>query len=216
MINIGLVDDNEQILELLSFDLGKVEEFNVVLKASNGQDFIRKAKQCETKPHLVLMDVDMPRMDGIEAVKEGKQILPHTYFIMFSVMDEEETLFKAVRAGAHGYILKEEPIERIISRLKDVMEFGSIPFSPLMANKALNLVKWAVPPISEKEEVLTNREKQILEMLSDGKNSNEIADELYLSFHTVRKHIRNIYDKLQVKTQAEAVKKGFLKRWLGY
>ena len=216
MIQLGLVDDNSQLLELLSFDLSKVEEFNIVLKAANGEDFLRKVRSLDVVPDIILMDVDMPRMNGIEAVGEGKKLLPNTYFIMFSVMDEEETLFKAVRAGAHGYILKEDPIDRIITRLKDVMEFGTVPFSPAMATKALNLVKWSVPPVNEEEQILTDREKEIMQLLSDGKNSNERADELFLSFHTVRKHIRNIYDKLQVSTQAEAVKKGFLKRWLGF
>ena len=216
MIQIGLVDDNEQLLELLSFDLGKVNDFNVVLKASNGEDYLRKAKRLEVQPDIVLMDVDMPRMNGIEAVRAGKKLSPNTHFVMFSVMDEEETLFQSVRAGAYGYILKEEPINIIITRLRDVMEYGSIPFSPAMANKALSLVRWSVPPVSEDDDILTKREKEILKLLSDGRNSNEIADDLFLSFHTVRKHIRNIYDKLQVKTQAEAVKTGFLKRWLGF
>ena len=138
MIQIGLVDDNEQLLELLSFDLGKVDDFNVVLKASNGEDYLRKAKRLEVQPDIVLMDVDMPRMNGIEAVRAGKKLSPNTHFVMFSVMDEEETLFQSVRAGAYGYILKEEPINIIITRLRDVMEYGSIPFSPAMANKALS------------------------------------------------------------------------------
>lgn len=216
MIKLGLVDDNKELLDLLSFDLDKVKDFEIAIKSENGEQFLREIKALENKPHIVLMDVEMPKLDGISTVQIAKAMYPDIYFIMFSVMDEEETLFKAIRAGAHGYILKEEPIDRIITQLKDVIENGSVPFSPIMATKALNLVKWSVPPSTGESDQLTDREIEILELLSDGFNSNEIAEKLFISFHTVRKHIRNIYDKLQVRTQAEAVKKGFLSRWLGF
>lgn len=217
MLNIAIVDDNKELLEILSHDLAKDFDIEVILTAQNGQDFLKKMYQTDKYPQIVLMDVEMPRMDGVEAVLLGKEKFPEVIFIMLSVVDDEDVLYKAIKAGAQGYFLKEEPIESIVQKLEDVIENGSVPFSPAMASKVLNLAKWSVPPVKTPEDKqLTSREQEILELLSEGLNSNEIGEKLFISFHTVRKHIRNIYMKLQVSTQAEAVKEGFLRRWLGF
>ena len=217
MLNIGIVDDNKQLLEILTYDLTKNYDIEITLTANNGYGFLKELESRKDIPEIILMDVEMPRMNGIEAVEIAKKEYPEITFIMLSVVDDEDVLFKAIKAGAGGYFLKEEPLESMVQKLEDVQLNGSVPFSPAMASKVLNLAKWAVPPVKTSEEQeLTDREKEVLALLSEGMNSNEIGEKLFISFHTVRKHIRNIYLKLQVSTQAEAVKEGFLRRWLGF
>jgi len=217
MIRLAIVDDNRELMEIMSQDLTSQGEIEVVCTAENGHDFLQKMKSLKKLPEMVLMDVEMPKMDGVMAVQLAKQQYPEITFIMLSVIDDEDILFKALKAGAEGYFLKEEPIQNILDKLNEVQECGYIPFSPAMASKVLNLAKWSVPPAKQSsKEQLTKREIEILELLAEGLNSNEIGERLFISFHTVRKHIRNIYLKLQVSTQAEAVKEGFLRRLLGF
>lgn len=217
MIKVGIVDDNRELLEIMSHDLTSQGEVEIVCTAENGQDCLQKLKSLKTLPDIILMDVEMPRMDGVQTVQLAKADFPDITFIMLSVIDDEDILYKALKAGAEGYFLKEEPIQNIVEHLKEVQECGHIPFSPAMASKVLNLAKWSVPPVKQdKDEQLTDREIEILELLAEGLTSNEIGDKLFISFHTVRKHIRNIYFKLHVKSQAEAVKEGFLRRLLGF
>jgi DNA-binding NarL/FixJ family response regulator len=217
MVHIGIVDDNSELLDIMSNDLTSNGDIDVVCTAEHGIDYLAKLKLLQKRPEIVLMDVEMPRMDGVETVQKAKALFPEITYIMLSVIDDEDVLYKALKAGAEGYFLKEEPIHHIVEKLKEVQKIGHIPFSPAMASKVLNLAKWSVPPAKETaDEQLTNREIEILELLADGHTSNEIGEQLFISFHTVRKHIRNIYLKLQVNTQAEAVKEGFLRRVLGF
>ena len=218
MISIAIVDDNYRMLEVLKHDLTESGKIEVSFTAGDGIEFLKKVEQTDKLPAIVLMDVEMPKMDGIAAMHSALERYPELRFVMLSVIDDEETLYEAIKAGAHGYLLKEETTEGIIQKIEDVAGNGAVPFSPKMAVKVLDLAKSSAPPVHEETEEpeLTDREIEILELLADGLTSNDIADELFISFHTVRKHIRNIYSKLQVSTQAQAVKQGFLRRFLGF
>jgi len=152
------------------------------------------------------MDIQMPIMDGIEATRELKQKYPHIKVIVSTVFDEENYIMEAIMAGANGYLLKDERPEKLIEAIREGMD-GGAPMSSSVARKALNLIRYGVKD-EEASEVnfnLTKRETEILEQLATGLNYNQIAENLFISPGTVRKHIENIYQKLHVHNKVEAV-----------
>ncbi len=154
---------------------------------------------------VILMDINMPELDGISATEKVKQLYPQLKVIMSTVFDEEDYILKAIMAGANGYLLKDEKPGKIHASIAEVLEGGAL-MSAAIAAKALGLIRYG----SQKTESpidygLTNRETQILEQLAAGRNYQEIAENLFISPSTVRKHIENIYQKLQVHNKVEAV-----------
>lgn len=217
MVKLAIVEDSIQFRELLNDNLKRQEEISLLFGCENGQEFLNCAEKEKELPDVVLMDVEMPVMDGIEAVEIAHKKYPNIIFIMFSVVDDEETLYKAISAGASGYLLKEEPTDSIAKHIVEAKEHGSVPFTPRMAKKAMEILRSAPVPVKTKENpILSEREIEVLQHLAEGKNSTEIGELMFLSYHTVRKHMSNIYAKLQVGSKAEAVKIGFRKRWLKF
>ncbi len=155
-------------------------------------------------PDLVLMDIGLPGMDGIEGVRRVKSLSPETRVVMLTVFDENETIFKAICAGASGYLLKSEPTEKIIQSLREVLD-GGAPMNAQIARKVINMFARLAAPKGEYG--LTAREREILHALVDGLSKRQIADKLFLSFHTIDMHMRGIYSKLQVHTRSGAVAK---------
>jgi DNA-binding NarL/FixJ family response regulator len=164
------------------------------------------------------MDIEMPEMDGLETVLIAKEIYPDIQFLMLTAFSEDEKIFEAVKVGASGYLLKDESISKIIAFIKELLNEGTVPMSPIVARKTLMMLKSvnnhdlpenkAVTP-----SVLSEREMQILEGIVDGLNYHQVADKLFISPHTVRKHIANIYEKLHVSNKTAAIKIALKKNW---
>lgn len=216
-IRIAIVDDKQPNRVSLNERLNAAHAYEVVFMAVNGDDFLDKMKTCppEARPQIVLMDIDMPVMDGIETVKRSKQLYPEVQYLMVTIFDDDEKIFEAIKAGASGYLLKDESGQVISDAIKEVIEFGGAPMSPRIARKALNLLMNASITTDKKEEQseLSTREMDILKLMVEGCDYKQVADKLNISPHTVRKHIANIYDKLHVCSKVEAVKIAIRKGW---
>lgn len=219
-ILVGIVDDKRLLRNSLKDHLNYSELVDVVLMADDGADFLEQLKKLELnkRPSVVLMDIEMPRMDGIETVLFAKEIYPEIHFLMLTVFDSEDKIFEAIKAGASGYLLKDEKIPIIIKSIKEVLEDGCVPMSPLIARKALLMLKSSTEkPKSQiepaQELLLSNRELSILELIADALTYKEIANKLFISPNTVRTHINNIYDKLHVSNRTAAVKIALTKKW---
>jgi DNA-binding NarL/FixJ family response regulator len=217
-IPIAIVDDKLQNRASLKERIVQTGEIEVIISASNGKEFLEEMKLAEKgrRPSVVLMDIDMPVMDGIEAVSKASEMYPETKFLMLTVFDDDDKIFDAIRAGAVGYFLKDEKIENLIQGIKDTLEVGGSPMSPRIARKALNLLMNSKVEITKPEaddSNLSEREKEILKLMVDGLDYKAVAEKLFISPHTVRKHIANIYEKLHVTSKVQAVRLAIKKKW---
>ncbi|MEI7801116.1 MAG: response regulator transcription factor [Bacteroidota bacterium] len=213
---IAIVDDRRQNIISLSEKINYSGEVEIVFTAQNGSDYLDKMKRQpkDKLPQVVLMDIDMPVMNGIDAVIAGRQLYDEVKYIMLTVFDDDDKIFEAIRAGAGGYLLKEERVDVIIDSIKELLESGGAPMSPRIARKAMNLLMNSNSSTqseikkekSDSTEELSERETEILKLLVDGYDHKLAAEKLFLSPHTVRKHIANIYAKLHVTSRAQVVK----------
>ncbi|MGE4347372.1 MAG: response regulator [Flavobacteriaceae bacterium] len=208
IIKVAVVDDNvflqKAIVEKLSF----FKNINVRFSVLNGKELLDKLEQ-NANIDLILMDIEMPIMNGIEATEKVNQKFPHIKIIMLTVFDNDENIFKAIKAGADGYFLKEVNPEGLYQGIIETLS-GGAAMTPSIALKALKLLRNPIEVTNEeeKEEIkLSGREIEVLEQLSKGLNYICIANNLIISPSTVRKHIENIYAKLQVHNKIEAVQK---------
>jgi DNA-binding NarL/FixJ family response regulator len=212
LIRIAVVDDSRAIRNTLRESLNYSGKTKVVMTASEGNEMLRKLKACprETFPEVVITDIQMPEMDGIELVRHGKALYPNLKFIMLTVADDEDTLFKAIQAGASGYLVKDEKINNIIAHIENLVESGSVPMSPDIARKTLDLLSRSSGTDSVEHSLdqfnLSEREQEVLQLLVEGQNYKEIAKRLFISPFTVRKHISNIYEKLHVTSKTQVIR----------
>ncbi len=211
MIKVAIVDDKRLNRLNRAEELSFSKNINVVFTAQNGEEFLEKMKALKQGdlPEIVLMDIDMPEKNGIDTVREAKVIYSGVEFLMLTVFDEDEKIFEAVKAGASGYILKDESTETIINFIKQVKEFRAVPMSPSVARKALKLLCGGAAPSpteTKTENSLTPREIEVLKGLVDGLDYKEIAEKLIVSPNTVRNQITSIYTKLHVTCKVDAVK----------
>ncbi len=208
-IRIAIAEDNymlatsiQEKLQLFSRD------FEFVFHALDGKDLLEKLAE-NHRVDVILMDIEMPVMDGIEATAQIRQKFPQIRIIMLTVFDDDEKIFRAIQAGASGYLLKDEPPTRIHEGIKMTIE-GGAAMSPTIAARTLALLRNPELPreVEKKADVaLTKREIEVVEQLSQGLDYKQIAANLFISPATVRKHIENIYDKLHVHNKIEAVTK---------
>jgi len=208
ILKIAIAEDNSFLAKAVSEKLSFFNDLDFKFKGVNGAELIGKL-EANHNIDVILMDIQMPEMDGIVATEIIKNKYPHIKIIMLTVFDDDENLFKAIKAGANGYLLKEIDAENLHKCILEVMN-GGAPMTPSIALKTLKLLRnpLTINDIDELEQIkLTNRETDILEHLSKGLNYNEIAKNLIISPSTVRKHIENIYKKLQVHNKMEAVSK---------
>lgn len=215
MVHIAIIDDNKNIRNTLSEKLSRYPDIEVLFCAEDGKEFLKamtKARKA-IEPDVVLMDIDMPIMNGIKAVADGKLRFPKTKYLMLTIFDEDEKIFNAIKAGADGYLLKDEPIEKIKEAIDNIIKDEGAPMSPSIARKVLNLLTNTKQHFiktdkteSKNEYNLTERETDILTLLIEGFEYKEIAQKLKLSPNTVRNHVTKIYDKLHVTSRMEAAK----------
>jgi DNA-binding NarL/FixJ family response regulator len=207
MKKIAVVDDNHLLRDHLVARLQP--SYTVVFEAAGAEQFFDWMRDVSPNdyPDLVLMDIEMDEMDGVEAAAIIKSKYPQLRVVMLTVFDQEEKVWNSIVAGADGYILKDETKERLLAGIEDVLAGGAY-MSPGIARKAMHLLQQTSPVLPGKEvEVLTRREVEILELLQQGKSYKAIADVLYISPHTAKTHIHNIYEKLQVHNKTEASNK---------
>jgi len=202
IINIALVEDNDEIREGLSYLLNSSEGFKCAAKFSNAEDALKQIP--EMSIDVVLMDINLPGMSGIECVAELKKLNKGIQIIMLTIFEDGEIIFKSLQAGASGYILKKTSPAQLLDAVKDVYNGGS-PMSSQIARKVVQ--SFQNRNDAAKENDLSAREMEILNYLSKGYRYKEIADLLFISIETVRTHIRNIYEKLQVHSRTEALLK---------
>jgi DNA-binding NarL/FixJ family response regulator len=207
-IKIAIAEDNSFLAKVVIEKLSFFNDLKFKFRGANGVELIQKL-ECDHNVDVILMDIQMPEMDGIAATEIVKKKYPHIKIIMITVFEDDENIFNAIKAGANGYLLKEIDAENLHKCILEVIN-GGAPMTPSIALKTLNLLR--NPILAENDEAineikLSNRETGILEHLSIGLNYNEIADNLIISPSTVRKHIENIYKKLQVHNKVEAVLK---------
>lgn len=213
-IKLAIAEDNEflikSLLEKLSIYPDKIK---VLFISRNGQEIIDTINE-NNKPDVILMDIEMPVMDGIKATELISEKYPDIKIIMLTVFDDDEKIFNAIKAGASGYLLKDEPIDKIIENIELVLS-GGAPMSATIAAKTLQLLRQSEKLFITDENNnynLTRREKEILEFLKKGYDYNKTAQQLFISPFTVRKHIENIYRKLQVNNKIQAVQKAIQNR----
>ena len=208
MIKIALVDDNSFLIKSTVEKLSFFDDNVVKFTAINGQDAIEKLEK-NHNIDLILMDIEMPKMNGIEATEIIKNKFPHIKIIMLTVFDNDENIFKSIKAGADGYLLKEVNPKDLNQGIHETLN-GGATMTPSIAMKTLKLFRNPVVfknQINKEQYNLTIREIEVLEQLSKGLKYNAIADNLILSAGTIRKHVENIYTKLQVHNKLEAIQK---------
>jgi DNA-binding NarL/FixJ family response regulator len=206
-IRVLVVDDHALFRRGLQMVLGQEDDVAVVGEAGDGTEALALAN--ELLPDVVLMDIRMPRRDGIEACTAIKDAVPSAKIIMLTMSDEEGDLYEAIKAGATGYLLKEIPIDEVATAVRAVASGQSL-ISPAMAAKLLSefatmMKRSDERPTSVPAPRLTDRELQVLKLVARGMNNRDIAKELFISENTVKNHVRNILEKLQLHSRMEAV-----------
>ncbi len=201
--SIAVIEDDEKIRTYLVKQMRLNMNVEDIFEFSNGEAAV---KELSVNPvEIALFDVQLPGIDGIECIRKLKLIHPRMQFMVLTVYDNADTIFKALRAGANSYILKNTPSERVIEAIQELYNGGS-PISSEIARKVIDAFQLKENGNSYFQ-YLSKREQEMLEQLSHGFRYKEIADNLFISTETVRTHIRNIYEKLQVNSRVEALKK---------
>jgi DNA-binding NarL/FixJ family response regulator len=211
-LRITIFDDNKNIRESITMLLSTVPEFEVAGSYCHVLDCIDDVK--ESNPDVVLMDIEMPGMTGIEAVKKIKKEFPQVLILMQTVFEDDDKVFDSVCAGASGYILKNHLNTKLIEFIND-MQYGGSPMSPSIARKVLNKMQQVsahIKPEIAPDYHLTQREKEVLACIVEGLAYKMIADKLSISYETVRSHVKKIYEKLHVASLTEVVAKAINQR----
>ncbi|CAO5242882.1 response regulator [Frankia sp. AgKG'84/4] len=205
-IRVLIVDDHALFRRGLEMVLGQEVDIEVVGEAADGSEAVTMAK--ETAPDIVLMDVRMPRRGGIDATSAIKESVPSAKIVMLTISDEEADLYDAIKAGAMGYLLKEISIDEVAADIRAVYGGQSL-ISPSMASKLLSEFAAMIKNKDDRPQLptprLTDREMEVLRLVAKGMNNRDIAKQLYISENTVKNHIRNILEKLQLHSRMEAV-----------
>jgi DNA-binding NarL/FixJ family response regulator len=206
MIQIAIVEDITPIAEALKAKTLLSPDFKLKFIAPNGTEIIKFLER-DHNVDVIIMDINMPEMNGIEATYLISQRWPQIKIVMSSVFDDEQNLFDAMMAGACGYLLKDETPKKLHRSIFEALE-GGMPMSAMIAKKALQLIRKSSPSQNVKDQVdyqLTDRESEVLEQLSRGLTYDQIAENLFISYGTVRKHVENIYRKLGVNNRTGAI-----------
>ncbi|WP_415325339.1 response regulator [Chryseobacterium sp. MMS23-Vi53] len=202
-ISIAIVEDERNYNNALKKVIDYQGDMKVVAQFFDGNDALKNLS--DISPDVVMMDIQLQDMLGIEIIEKLRKEMPKTQFIMCTSFEEDDKIFNSLKAGATGYLIKGESMDKILASIRDVYN-GGAPMSFSIARKVLNHFERKVSDIKSFEE-LTEREKEILELLSQGLLYKEIADKKFISIDTVKKHVGNIYRKLHVNNKVEAINK---------
>jgi RNA polymerase sigma factor (sigma-70 family) len=206
-ITVSIVEDSDKLRETLVLVLNRADGFRCVSQYANAEDALKDLPQ--VKPDVVLMDINLPGMNGVECVRQLKKVAPEIQMMMLTVYEDTENIFDALAAGASGYMLKRTAGKELLEAIQEVKRGGS-PMTTHIARKVVQSFQRSAAAEAQTES-LSEREQQVLDLLSQGLIYKEIAEKLGISYETVHTYIRRIYEKLQVRTRTEAVAK-FLRR----
>ena len=206
-ISVSIVEDNDKLRATLARVINRAEGFRCLSDYGSAEDALKDLP--EKKPEVVLMDINLPGINGVECVRQLKQLLPTVQVMMLTVYEDTENIFNALAVGASGYMLKRTPQAQLLEAIRDVHRGGS-PMTTHIARKVVQSFQ-RTQASAQQTENLSEREQQVLQLLSEGLIYKEISEKLGISYETVHTYIRRIYEKLQVRTRTEAVAK-FLKR----
>ena len=206
-VTVSIVEDSDKVRETLVRVLNRADGFSCVSQYANAEDALKDLPQA--KPDVVLMDINLPGMNGVECVRQLKKIAPEIQVMMLTVYEDTENIFDALAAGASGYMLKRTAGKELLEAIEEVKRGGS-PMTTHIARKVVQSFQRSAA-VEAQTESLSEREQQVLDLLSQGLIYKEIAEKLGISYETVHTYIRRIYEKLQVRTRTEAVAK-FLRR----
>ena len=208
-VRLALVEDRPEVRRLLAERLGFFDDVELVIVADSAESFFDRLDRLDAPPEVVLMDIELPGLDGIAATAKLKVEHPDVDVLMLTVFEDEERIFTAIKAGASGYLLKEASAGRVVGAVLEVAR-GGAPVSPLVAKKLLGYVRGDSE--AEDDLTITSREREVLDLIVEGLIEDAIADRLCISPHTVRGHIKNLYEKLQVHSRAEFVRAAYERR----
>jgi len=206
-IKICIVEDLKEVREGMVSLLSLDERFEVLAAFTNAE--VAEEELPAWQPDIVIMDINLPGMSGIDCIKKVKSLCPSTQFIMFTIYENDEKVFDALSAGASGYLLKRTALARIVEALIELHE-GGAPMSTQIARKVINRLR--VNEAHDDLQLLSGRENEVLQLLSKGLLYKEIAEKLGISVGTIRQHIHKIYEKLHVQNRTEAINKAYGKR----
>ena len=201
-VKVSIVEDNDRVRESLASLIEGARGFRCVGAHRSAEAALKLVP--EEKPNVVLMDIHLPRLCGIDCVRKLKAIEPDLLVLMLTAYEDDDLIFQALKAGANGYLVKQTPPSEILAAIEEVHE-GGAPMSSNIARKVIQSFHSAGP--NEPTETLSPREREILDLLARGYTNKEIADLLSIAFQTVHTHVRNIYSKLHVRSRTEAVAK---------
>ncbi len=222
MIQIGIVDDKALNRNMIRQNLHGLHEMDIILEAVNGLDFLEKIKKLPGNqlPQVVLMDLDMPIMNGIDTIAIATVKFPHIKFLVLTVFDDDDKIFEAIKAGASGYLLKDDAPDMLVDAIQNAYHLNGAPMSPAIARKTLLWLKQGPKPETTNQEktdsmlnTLSEREQEILRYLVEGQDYKKIAGNLFISPQTVRTHISRIYEKLHINSKAQAIQLAHKFKW---
>ncbi len=209
-ITILLVEDHVVVRESIRQFLEREEKLEVVGEAGDGEEAVKMASKL--KPDVIIMDISMPKLNGIEATKRIKALLPSTAILILTAYDYEQYIFPLLEAGAAGYLLKDVSSRELISAIETVYR-GEAVLHPAVARKVMQRLSKVEPTGERASDLLSERELTILKMAAKGMSNSDIAEELHLSARTVESHLGSIFNKLGVGSRTEAVIKAMKKGW---
>ena len=222
-LRIGLVDDKAVNRASIADKIKQFEDLDFCFTAINGNDCLEQLKGLpqDKMPQLIFMDLEMPEMDGVQTISLARALYPDIFFLVLTVFDDDDKIFEAIKAGAHGYLLKDESTISLHNAITNAVENGGAPMSPAIARKALALLGRANITTAKKNDesalldaLLTEREKEILIHTINGFDAKRIASTLDISVLTIRKHIANIYQKLHVNSKAQIISLAHKNNWV--
>lgn len=208
-VRLALVEDRPEVRRLLAERLGFFDDVELVLVASSAESFFERLDRLRALPEVVLMDIELPGIDGISATERLKAAHPDIDVLMLTVFEDEDRIFTAVKAGASGYLLKDDSAGRVVGAVLEAAR-GGAPVSPVVAKKLLGYVRGESTAADAFP--ITPRERDVLALIVEGLIEEAIADRLCISPHTVRGHVKSLYEKLQVHSRAEVVRAAYERR----